>query len=498
VRRFWRGLRPDHLGGQIAILVLASIVLFHVCVTIAVHFFHYERAFREERVFREERAPRPHGASVETAAALAWAFDLASSGEREQLLAALGEPSRGTRPELAAERPPAAAQTARGEPPPGALRARLWPGAEVFATAPDGHSVAIALRKGGYLTLTPPPPRERWDSFGDGGPRGPPPGGDFPGAQPGSPPPPQNGSAPPPDLPPLTGIWLASALFFLICAAILTFWTSSAVVAPLVELARQAEKFPSDSGERELLVEKGPQEVRDLTRSLNRMQARIYSMIAARSRVLAAISHDLRTIITRMRLRAEFIDDEPLRAKMLHDVDLMDSMLYKNLLFLREERYRHTQEIVDLDSVLQTVADQFADLGHDVAYEGDGRRMVNGSLTDLQRVFANLVENAVAHGRRVVISVARTIDDGVQIDVADDGPGIPDAEKAQVVEPFVRGQPGRNLNEHGGFGLGLSIVRALVEEAGGSLRLLDRDPHGLVARVTLRPAEKATTEAEAA
>ena len=130
-------------------------------------------------------------------------------------------------------------------------------------------------------------------------------------------------------------------------------------------------------------------------------------MIAARSRALAAISHDLRTIITRMRLRAEFIDDEPLRAKMLHDVDLMDSMLYKNLLFLRDERYRHTQEIVDLDSVLQTVADQFADLGHDVAYEGDGRRMVIGSLTDLQRVFANLVENAVAHGRRVVISVER-------------------------------------------------------------------------------------------
>ncbi|MBG0810499.1 HAMP domain-containing histidine kinase [Methylosinus sp. H3A] len=493
MRRFWRGLRPDHLGGQIAILVLASIVLFHVCVTIVVQLFHYERTFREDRVYREERAPHSHGASIETAAALAWAFDLAPVDEREQLLATLGDLSRGPRPELAAERPPAA-QTARAEPSPGALRTRLWPGAEIFASAPDGHSVTVALRKGGYLTLTPPPREMRREGFRDGGPRGPPPGGDFPGAQP----PPQSSLAPPPDLPPLTGIWLGSALLFLICAAILTFWTSSAVVAPLVALARQAEKFPSDSGECELLVEKGPQEVRDLTRSLNRMQARIYSMIAARSRVLAAISHDLRTIITRMRLRAEFIDDEPLRAKMLHDVDLMDSMLYKNLLFLREERYRHTQEIVDLDSVLQTVADQFADLGHDVAYEGDGRRMVIGSLTDLQRVFANLVENAVAHGRSIVISVAQTAEDGVQIDVADDGPGIPDAEKAQVVEPFVRGQPGRNLNEHGGFGLGLSIVRALVEEAGGTLRLLDREPHGLVARVTLRPAEKATAEVAAA
>lgn len=489
--RFGRGLRPDHLAGQIAILVLASIVLFHVCVTIAVHFVHYDRGPARQ----EPAPPRSHGASVETAAALAWAFDLATVADRERLIAAFDDLSHGMRPSLTAERPPAA-QAARGEPSPISLRARLWPDAEVFGIAPDGRRLAIALHKGGYLTLAPILRESRREIFGDDGPRGPPPD-DFSGARPGGPPQPQGATAPTPDLPPPMGIWLGSAFFFLICAAILTLWTSSAVVAPLVELAHRAEKFPSESGESELLVEKGPQEVRDLTRSLNRMQARIYSMIAARSRVLAAISHDLRTIITRMRLRAEFIDDEPLRAKMLHDVDLMDSMLYKNLLFLREERYRHTQEIVDLDSVLQTVADQFADLGHEVAYEGDGRRMVIGSLTDLQRVFANLVENAVAHGRRVVIAVACAADDSVQIDVSDDGPGIPDAEKAQVVEPFVRGRPGRNLNENGGFGLGLSIVRALVEEAGGSLRLLDREPHGLVARVTLRPAEKAAAGGEA-
>lgn len=472
MRRFWRTLRPDHLAGQIAILVLASIVLFHLCVMIAVQFVHAERHVRQER---------SDVASVETASALAWALDLASVADRERLIAAFDDLAHGLRPSLAAEHPPAA-RAARAEPSPTALRGRLWPGAEVFGIAPDGRRLAIALHKGGYLTLTPVAREGRREGFGDGGPRAPPPEE--------LPPPPLGGPGRP-LAPPMIGVWLASAFFFLICAAILTFWTSSAVVAPLVELAHRAEKFPSDSGESEPLVEKGPQEVRDLTRSLNRMQARIYSMIAARSRVLAAISHDLRTIITRMRLRAEFIDDEALRAKMLHDVDLMDSMLYKNLLFLREERYRHTHEIVDLDSVLQTVADQFADLGHDVAYEGDGRRMVIGSLTDLQRVFANLIENAVAHGRHIVISVARGADEGVQIDVSDDGPGIPDAEKDEVVEPFVRGRPGRNLNEHAGFGLGLSIVRALVEEAGGSLRLLDREPHGLVARVTLRPAEKA-------
>ncbi len=274
-------------------------------------------------------------------------------------------------------------------------------------------------------------------------------------------------------------------MFFFLCAAILTIWTSNVVVAPLAELARQAEKFPNDSGEREVLVEEGPQEVRDLTRALNRMQDRIYTMIAARSRVLAAISHDLRTIITRLRLRAEFIGDDTLRTKMLHDVDLMDSMLYKNLLYLRDERYRRAHGLVDLDSVLQTVSDQFSDLGHDVSYEGGGRHMVVGSLTDLQRVFNNLVENATTHAKTVVISVEQPSRDVIRVDVADDGPGISAEDKELVVEPFVRGRPARNMNEHGGFGLGLSIVRSLVEEIGGGLQLLDRAPNGLIARVIL-------------
>ncbi|WP_244593380.1 ATP-binding protein [Methylosinus trichosporium] len=296
---------------------------------------------------------------------------------------------------------------------------------------------------------------------------------------------------------PSPGVWLTSGLFFLLCAAILTLWASRAVVAPLVDLAKRAEKFPTESSERELLPERGPQEVRELTRALNRMQDRIYSMISARSRALAAISHDLRTIITRMRLRAEFIDDDALRAKMLHDAELMDSMLCKNLVYLRDEGRRPTQGVVDLDSVLQTVADQFADVGREVSYESLGRQMVRGEVTDLQRIFANLVENAAAHGQQISLAVTRPSPLLVRIDVADDGPGISDEDKAKVVEPFVRGRPARNMNENGGFGLGLSIVRALLEEAGGALELIDREPHGLIARVTLRSAGEATQTASA-
>jgi signal transduction histidine kinase len=260
---------------------------------------------------------------------------------------------------------------------------------------------------------------------------------------------------------------------------------SNAVASPLVKLARQAERFPSESDEWRPLVEQGPREVRELTRALNRMQTRIQSMIAVRTQVLAAVSHDLRTIITRLRLRTEFIDEETLRTRMLQDVELMDSMLYKNLQHLRQRQQVHEQAIIDLDSVLQTVSDQFIDLGHDVAYRGGKHQLVRGSLTDLQRVFNNLIENAVRYAGKVVVEVEELPTGLIQVDVMDEGPGISVEDKARVIEPFIRGQPARNMNEHGGFGLGLAIVKALVEEAGRALRLLDREPHGLIARVIL-------------
>lgn len=459
MRTFSRRLRPDHLAGQIAIAILVSIILFHVVVTIAFE------------ILDASRKP-PEIGHIEFAASYVLALDLAPLSDRPAILADLAGVTRGRKLMLRDDRPAAASHLYDGEID--ALRGHLWRDAEVFAVAAPGEdavrSVAVALRKGGYVVIGASQ-RRGGPSFGEPGP----PRGDG-----GLPPGPPHG--------PSTGIWIGSALFFFFCAAILTIWTSSAVVAPLVKLAGQAEKFPNENGERELIAEEGPQEVRDLTRSLNRMQDRIYSMIAARSRVLAAISHDLRTIITRMRLRAEFIEDDALRAKMLHDADLMDSMLYKNLLYLRDERYRQAQDLVDLDSVLQTVADQFSDLGHDVTYEGGGRHMIIGSLTDMQRVFTNLVENAAAHAKSIAVSVERPSPTIIQVDVADDGPGICAEDKSRVLEPFVRGQPGRNVDEHGGFGLGLSIVRSLVEEAGGALQLLDRQPHGLIARVTLPPA----------
>jgi len=122
---------------------------------------------------------------------------------------------------------------------------------------------------------------------------------------------------------------------------------------------------------------------------------------------------------------------------------------------------------------------------HNVTYHGDGHKMIFGSLSDAQRIFTNLVENATHHAKSVDIYLSECPEGVLQVDVVDDGPGISAENKKAAFEPFVRGQPGRTLDEHSGFGLGLSIVRSLVENHGGSVSLLDRAPQGLIARVLL-------------
>jgi signal transduction histidine kinase len=439
MKTFSSRFRPDHLAGQLTILVLVAIVLFHVTLTIVFRLLNAEPKL-------------PVIGPVELTASHLLAIDLAPVSERQKILSDLAHVTPWTTITVQDERPDAARPNKQSFELD-TLRAHLWPQADVYAasTPSIGNSqpVAIALRKGAYALVSAS------QSLQLGG-----------------------LSIPPPPIGP-------ALFFFLLCTAILTIWMSNTVVSPLVKLAGRAERLPDESNERELIVEEGPREVRELTRALNRMQIRIYSMIAARAQVLAAVSHDLRTIITRIRLRAEFIDDEMLRTKMLQDVELMDSMLYKNLQHLRHACKTPEQSLIDLDSVLQTVSDQFVDLGHDVTYRGGSRQMIRGSLTDLQRVFNNLIENAVTYGEKVVVAVEGPWAGVVQIDVMDEGPGISTQDKARVIEPFVRGQPARNMNEHGGFGLGLSIVRTLVEEVGGTLELLDREPHGLIARVIL-------------
>jgi signal transduction histidine kinase len=281
----------------------------------------------------------------------------------------------------------------------------------------------------------------------------------------------------------LAGPWMMTLLFAVICVTLLGLWAARALTAPLSSFASAAESF-SLNGAAAPLPESGPEEIRSVARALNRMRQRITTLIDDRTKMLAAISHDLRTPITRMRLRSEFIADDAHRSQMLGDLDQMRSMLESVLSFLRNDRKLEPMTLVDIASTLQLITDQFGDMGFTVSYDGPEHAMATVRPDDLYRTITNLVQNAVRFGTHCTVRLRITADT-VTIDVEDDGPGISDDRKDVMLEPFVRGDDARNMDESAGFGLGLSIARSIVQAHGGELSLNDRKPSGLMVRVAL-------------
>lgn len=200
--------------------------------------------------------------------------------------------------------------------------------------------------------------------------------------------------------------------------------------------------------------------------------------------MLAAVGHDLRTPITRLRLRSEFIEDDILRAQALADLDQMRGMVESLLVFMRNESPTRSPVRVDLTASLTTVCDQFVDLGHTVTYSGPDHAVILGHPDDLQRAVTNLVDNAVRYAGRAMVRL-KLASDRVEIEVEDDGPGIPDSQRAAMLRPFARGESARSMNGTTGFGLGLSIAQVVATAHGGSLALMDARPRGLLARITL-------------
>lgn len=254
------------------------------------------------------------------------------------------------------------------------------------------------------------------------------------------------------------------------------------VTRPIQRLADAADAFGRDL-DSPPLAETGPTETRLAAEAFNRMQERLRRLIAERSRALAAVSHDLRTPLTRMRLRAELVDDETLRGQINADIDDMQAMVESTLDYLRGLRENEAVQTIDIEALLHSlVADQQAQerpvvLGDILAEPYLGR------LTALKRAVANLIDNAVKYGHGARISVE---DDaaGLNIVVEDSGPGIPEADLVRVVEPYVRLETSRS-RDTGGVGLGLAIARDAARLHGGELILGNRVGGGLEARLNL-------------
>ena len=217
------------------------------------------------------------------------------------------------------------------------------------------------------------------------------------------------------------------------------------------------------------------------------MQARVRKMVEDRTRMLAAVSHDLRTPITRIRLRAELMASSEARSQMLRDLDQMDGMVHAALSYLREGQAANSPVLIDLASLLQLVCNDFADLEADVTYEGPSRLLVRAHNDELQRAVTNLVDNALKHGGgRATVRVTAISHAEIAIDVVDAGPGISEQLKDAMLAPFVRGEaPAGTRDQSTGFGLGLAIVQSVAELHGGKVVLLDAVPSGLIARLVL-------------
>lgn len=263
-------------------------------------------------------------------------------------------------------------------------------------------------------------------------------------------------------------------------------WAVRRAARPLGALAVAAERLGTDIAAPSI-AEKGPREVRLALHAFNEMQGRLQRVVHDRTQMLAAISHDLRTPITRMKLRAELVDDLEQRAKMIADLDEMEAMVAATLSFARDDPAREPLIRLDLAALLQSLCADAVACGAEVRYEGPARLVFAGRATALKRAFANLIDNAVKYGGGCRVTVGETPTEkggAVVVTVEDDGPGIPKTERERVFEPFYRMETSRS-RATGGVGLGLSVVRGAVRAHGGDIALDNRPEGGLRATVTL-------------
>lgn len=284
------------------------------------------------------------------------------------------------------------------------------------------------------------------------------------------PPPP----APMPLLPPLLFLGATSIALFI--------WAALRIVAPLSRFSAAVEKFDL-AGHAQPLVEEGPAEIRLATGAFNRMSERILRLMADRTRMMMAISHDLRTPLTRLRLRSEDVPDRELQSGMLRDIEAMEVSIADAVSNLRHVSGQEERSQADLPSLLETICSDFSDAGFSVAYSGPRTLAVCLRPQAVSRAVTNLVQNATTYGSLVTVTLTVLDSQAVAIDVEDDGPGIPDSEKEAVLRPFYRSDPSRQ--KAGGFGLGLAIALEVVRDHAGALTLHDRRPHGLRARLRL-------------
>lgn len=272
---------------------------------------------------------------------------------------------------------------------------------------------------------------------------------------------------------------------FVALIALVSWFAVRLALRPLQHMAKAAEAFGRDIRQPPI-DDTGPSEVRQAAQAFNAMQERIRRYMAERTQILAAVTHDLKTPLTRMRLRLEACEDEVLREKLGHDLDAMQTLITEGLELARSLEASEAAVRIDLGALLSSVADDAADAGQPVSFSARGSEtpvLIEARPNGLRRALGNLIDNALKYGHEaeIALSVDATI---ATVRVLDRGPGIPEANLAEVMQPFVRLEGSRS-RESGGTGLGLAIASNLLAAQGATLKLSNRAEGGLEARIDL-------------
>lgn len=269
----------------------------------------------------------------------------------------------------------------------------------------------------------------------------------------------------------------------IIIAMLFSLWTINRFTIPLKKFTEAAERLGVDLYAKPLDV-LGPRVAKATAHAINKMQERIRDLIQVRTQMLAAISHDLRTPITRLKLRVQYVEDQELSQKITKDLDEMEAMISETLSFAREDNKNEKRVTFDLASLVSSLCADFSETGRNVRYNGvHAGVLFYGGPSTITRVFTNLIDNAIKYGVSADISLQQTLEEIIII-VDDEGPGIPPDQMTKVFQPFYRGEHSRS-RETGGTGLGLTVALDIVRAHGGNIYLTNRIEGGFSAKVSL-------------
>ena len=281
---------------------------------------------------------------------------------------------------------------------------------------------------------------------------------------------------------------LASIGLVILPVLLLSYFLSYRFTRPVVSFAAAARRITLGEDSQEPFSAYGSIEMRSLSDSLNVMRERVNRMIEERTRILYGVGHDLRTPLTRLHMRAERCDDPELRSRMVREIERLSYMIDDAMLYLKNLCVdRVPLAKVDLSSLLQTTAADYADIGVSVSFLGPRRLVYACKMHAISRAVSNLIDNASRHAENIELVLRQREDGGIVVEVRDNGPGLSNELKKKVLEPFFKVDSARTMGEGGGLGLGLPIASGITRIHGGMLSLLDNQPQGLCARMTLPP-----------